>query len=74
MARKARDLVMRAAIARNIREYIDMEGCSTREFARRFGIPHTTLVQYINGLRTPSVEFLARFAEYYHSTIDDLLR
>jgi transcriptional regulator with XRE-family HTH domain len=74
MARKARDIVLRAAIARNIREYIDMEGCSTREFAKKFGISHSTLAQYINGLRTPPVEFLVNFAEYYHSTVDDLTR
>jgi transcriptional regulator with XRE-family HTH domain len=60
--------------ARNMRSLLEKSGMSLRELARTTGDSPMTLSNILNAKHVPGVSVLARVAEAFGVTIDDLLK
>jgi transcriptional regulator with XRE-family HTH domain len=60
--------------AKNMRLLLDASGMSLRELARQTGDSPMTLSNIMNAKHVPGVSVLARVAEAFKVTIDDLLK
>ena len=56
-----------------LQELRAQKGITMKEAAARLGMPYTTYVNYEKGLREPSSETLILLADFYETTVDQLL-
>jgi transcriptional regulator with XRE-family HTH domain len=56
-----------------LRRYLDTEGMSQVEFARRVGVSQPTVWEWINGKTSPSVDNLRAISRETKISIDELL-
>ena len=51
----------------------EQRGYNQKEFVEEMGLPYTTYNSYETGKRTPDIEMLIRFADYFTVTVDYLI-
>lgn len=56
-----------------LRSLRERRGFSQKEFAAEMDLPTATYNQYETGKRTPDIEMLMRFADYFSVTVDFLI-
>ena len=56
-----------------LRSLRERRGFSQKEFAAEMDLPTATYNQYETGKRTPDIEMLIRFADYFTVTVDYLI-
>jgi len=61
-------------VAANMRSLLEESGMSLRELARKTGDSPMTLSNILNAKHVPGISVLARVAEAFKVTVDDLLR
>ena len=60
-------------LAEHLRRFREELGINKRQMAERLGIPYTTYNNYETGIRTPDIQMLIRFADYFGVSLDALL-
>ena len=56
-----------------MRELRESTGMSARKFAETLGVKYTTYYGYETGSREPGSDFIVKFADYFHVSVDYLL-
>ena len=59
--------------AKRIKDLREERGYGVRELADKMGISHSSISMYENCKRTPDIEILKKFAEFFDVTGDYLL-
>ena len=52
---------------------LDKEDLNQTEFAKELGLSHSTINKWVNGNALPDTEMLARIAQRFHVSTDELL-
>ena len=60
-------------ISDKMRELRESTGMSARKFAETLGVKYTTYYGYETGSREPGSDFIVKFADYFHVSVDYLL-
>jgi transcriptional regulator with XRE-family HTH domain len=56
-----------------IKQLRESQGLTKHGLAAKLGIGNNSIVQYESGIRTPNIELLEKYADYFNVTTDYLL-
>ena len=57
-------------VAERIKELMKVEGISQYALAKKLGISQSTICNWLNGKKEPSIESLWKLADFFGETID----
>ena len=57
-------------VAKRIKELMKVEGISQYALAKKLGISQSTICNWLNGKKEPSIESLWKLADFFGETID----
>ncbi len=57
-------------VAERIKELMKVEGISQYALAKKLGISQSTICNWLNGKKEPSIESLWKIADFFGETID----
>lgn len=64
---------MKIIVAERIKYLMDAEDISQYSLAKKLGISQSTICNWLNGKKEPSIENLWKLADYFGETIDFLV-
>lgn len=64
---------MKIIVAERIKYLMDAEDISQYSLAKKLGISQSTICNWLNGKKEPSIESLWKLADYFGETIDFLV-
>jgi len=62
--------MIKIIVAERIRELMKVEGISQYALAKELGISQSTICNWLNGKKEPSIESLWKIADFFGETID----
>ena len=62
--------MIKIIVAERIRELMKVEGISQYALAKKLGISQSTICNWLNGKKEPSIESLWKLADFFGETID----
>ena len=62
-----------AQFPKNLEKLTTRAGKVPQQVAEETGIPQPTISRYFNGLRSPSIDYVVKLAEYFNVSVDSLL-
>lgn len=62
--------MIKIIVAERIRELMKVEGISQYALAKHLGISQSTICNWLNGKKEPSIESLWKLADFFGETID----
>ena len=62
--------MIKIIVAERIKELMKAEGISQYALAKKLGISQSTICNWLNGKKEPSIESLWRLADFFGETID----
>lgn len=62
--------MIKITVAERIRELMKVEGISQYALAKELGISQSTICNWLNGKKEPSIESLWKIADFFGETID----
>lgn len=63
----------KAVMAENLKYYIERSGKERRELAEIWGIPYSTVSEWINGRKYPRIDRIETMADYFGIQKSDLI-
>ena len=63
----------KAVMAENLKYYIEKSGKERRELAEIWGIPYSTVSEWINGRKYPRIDRIETMADYFGIQKSDLI-
>lgn len=64
---------MKIIVAERIKYLMDADDISQYSLAKKLGISQSTICNWLNGKKEPSIESLWKLADYFGETIDFLV-
>ena len=62
--------MIKIIVAERIKELMKVEGISQYALAKQLGISQSTICNWLNGKKEPSIESLWKIADFFGETID----
>ena len=62
--------MIKIIVAERIKELMKVEGISQYALAKKLGISQSTICNWLNGKKEPSIESLWKLADFFGETID----